>query len=163
MKKSKKFLAMIFSAIPGAGHMYIGLQKQGLQYMSIFFFIIFLNNSLDIGFLMFILPIIWFYSFFDMLNKTSIDGPLEDDNIIFIAWLGKKDNWFKEKNKLAGYLLVAIGAILIFQKFVLYTISWEYRNYIETATLGILFIIGGIKLLMGSKTTTKAGLEDDKS
>lgn len=164
MKSGKRAMAAIFSAIPGAGHMYIGLQKQGLQYMSIFFFTIFLGNWLDISLFMFVIPIIWFYSFFDILKKTSAEILPPDEDIIFVSWIGKNNtSWIKEKNKLLGYILLGFGIVLILEKIVLPEISWEYRNYIETGAASILFIIGGVKLLMGNTSADKVPLEGDKS
>lgn len=162
MKGKSRVLAVMFSALPGAGHMYIGLQRQGLQYMSIFFFTIFLTNWLNVSMLMFILPIIWFYGFFDILNKTSIEGPIPDDDIIFVAWFDKRDNWFKDKNKTLGYIFVGVGLILIIEKIVLPELSWEYQNYIETGIIAILFIAGGIKLLMGNNTVEKNRLKEKR-
>lgn len=49
--------------LPGAGHMYMGFMNMGVSFMSVFFFVIFLSTWLDIGPLLFILPLIWFYSF----------------------------------------------------------------------------------------------------
>lgn len=162
MKRKSRVLAVMFSALPGAGHMYIGLQRQGLQYMSIFLITIFLGNWLNLGMLMFIIPIIWFYNFFDILNKTSMEGPIPDDDIVFISWFDKKDNWFKDKNKALGYIFVGVGLILIIEKIVLPELSYQYRNYIETGIVAALFIAGGIKLLMGNNVVKKDGLKEKR-
>jgi hypothetical protein len=155
MKKGKKTMALLLSCIPGTGHMYIGLQKQGLQYMSIFFFIIFFGNWLNLDFFMFLVPIIWFYSFFDVLKKTSMEEPVPDDNIFSANWFSGQNNWFKEMNKIFGYILVGLGLVLILENIVLPMIdNWEYRRYIETGIAAALFIGGGVKLLMGSKNNT---------
>ncbi len=66
MKKNqiKKTIAMALSIIPGAGHMYLGYQKKGLIIMGGFFFTIFFMGWLNISLFLFVLPLIWFYSFF---------------------------------------------------------------------------------------------------
>lgn len=161
MKKSKKAMALFLSCIPGTGHMYIGLQKQGLEYMSIFFFTIFFSSWLNLQFFMFIIPIIWFYSFFDVLKKVSMEGPVPDDDIFSMNWLRSQDNWFKNRNKIFGYILVGLGLILILENIVLPQIdSWEDRRYIETGIAAVLFIGGGIKLLMGNKTVLTDNKKD---
>jgi hypothetical protein len=155
MKKGKKTMALLLSCIPGTGHMYIGLQRQGLEYMSMFFFIIFFGNWLNLDFVMFLIPIIWFYSFFDVLKKTSMEGPVPDDDIFSSNLFNGENNWFKDKNKIFGYILVGLGLVLILENIVLPSIdNWEYRRYIETGIAAALFIGGGVKLLMGTKKNT---------
>lgn len=161
MKKSKKALAMLFACLPGAGHMYMGLQKQGLEFMSIFFFTIFFGSWLNLNLFMFVIPIIWFYNFFDVLKKVSMEGPIEDDDIIFVSWIDNKNNWLKNKNKVLGYACIIIGAILIADKIILPRMSWEMRSYIETSIVALLFILGGVKLLMGNKVQEKVKEEEE--
>lgn len=152
MRKGKKVMALFFSCIPGAGHMYVDLLKQGLEYMSMFFFVIFFGNWLNLDFFMFLIPIIWFYSFFDVLKKISIEGPVPDDNIFSMKWFGQQNEWFKNSNKIFGYILVGLGVVLILENIVLPMVdNWEYRRYIETGIAAALFIAGGVKLLMGTK------------
>lgn len=70
--RKSPFVTFILSCLPGAGHMYLGLNKRGLQFMAAFFGTIFLIDLVRIGPLMpFLLVIIWFYSMFDALQMTS--------------------------------------------------------------------------------------------
>jgi len=41
MPKKSKFATVILSAVPGVGHMYLGWQQRGLQFMLTFFLMIF--------------------------------------------------------------------------------------------------------------------------
>ena len=68
---NKKLIAVGLSVIPGAGHMYLGLQREGLVLMSIFFFTLFLMSWLNMSVFLFLLPIIWFYSLFDALHSIE--------------------------------------------------------------------------------------------
>ena len=61
-KKSKTF-ASILAMFPGAGHMYLGLQRRGLQLMATFLLSIYLLDLLRLSAFLFLVPIIWFYSF----------------------------------------------------------------------------------------------------
>lgn len=79
--KNKKFNAMFFSIIPGAGHMYLNLPKQGIQLMSLFFLSIFISDWLNFGFFGVLAPIIWFYSFFDAVHKANQEQPAEDGTL----------------------------------------------------------------------------------
>lgn len=161
MRKHNRGLAILFSTIPGAGHMYVGLQKQGLQLMSSFFFMIFFADWTDLGIFMCIVPIIWFYSFFDVLNKTSREGPIDDDDIIFVSWINNRNSLFNEKNKFVAYALIIIGIVLIIEKIIFPWISWELKNYIETGILSLVFILGGVRLLLGNKIEDKSKLGEN--
>lgn len=63
---NKRSLTLALSIVPGAGHMYLGYQKKGLLIMGSFSFSIFFMGWLGISLLLFVLPLIWFYSFFLM-------------------------------------------------------------------------------------------------
>ena len=87
IRKKNKFFTFIFSFVPGAGQMYMGFMKRGLSLMSYFILIISISVWLNIGPLMLIALIIWFYSFFDTQNLSSTPDDefysLEDQYLIF--------------------------------------------------------------------------------
>ena len=60
-------LACLFSIVPVPGHMYLGYQQEGLELMTLFFFLI---DWMRILF-MFVIPVIWFFSMFDALSKAG--------------------------------------------------------------------------------------------
>ena len=71
MKKSS-FWTFVFSLFPGAGHMYLGLMKKGASLMLLFCLTIALSGFLNLSFLLILLPVIWFYSFFDAMNLRNV-------------------------------------------------------------------------------------------
>ncbi|MBU3182106.1 hypothetical protein [Clostridium psychrophilum] len=167
MKKEKsKFLTFIFSLMPGAGHMYMGFMKMGISLMAVFFFIIFLSSFFSIGPLLFVLPLVWFYSFFDCMNKRySTDDEfltLEDKYLFSLDELVKIDKDVLKKHRLAsGILLIIIGGYLIWNN-ILNTlsayISSELFSLINDVTrvapqiiIGIVIILAGLKLIKGKK------------
>ena len=72
MRQKGKFLTFCFSLFPGAGHMYLGFMKMGVSVMTLFWGIVMLGVLMNLGILYFILPVIWCYSFFDVINKNSM-------------------------------------------------------------------------------------------
>lgn len=167
MKKEKsKFLTFIFSLMPGAGHMYMGFMKMGISLMAVFFFLIFLSSFFSIGPLLFVLPLVWFYSFFDCMNKRySTDDEfltLEDKYLFSLDELVKIDKDVLKKHRLAsGILLIIIGGYLIWNN-ILNTlsayISSELFSLINDVTrvapqiiIGIVIILVGLKLIKGKK------------
>lgn len=78
-RKKSSFLAFFCSLIPGAGEMYIGFMKRGLSIMLIFWGLIFISAWSGLGSLLFGMPIIWFYSFFEVHNLRSMPEQMLDE------------------------------------------------------------------------------------
>lgn len=155
---NKKVIALALSIVPGAGHMYLGQQKKGLTYMSMFFFSIFFMGWLRLSFLIFLLPVIWFYVFFDAFHIVNGNDVEEDfDLVSFLP---------KISNSLIGKLLIFIGVIIIFNN-VFYPLVVEYFelgyrfiNYIQTSILALVFIVIGLRMLKTKKEIIR-GEEDE--
>jgi hypothetical protein len=167
MKRNKsKFLAFCFSLLPGAGHMYMGFMKMGLSLMAAFFFIIFLSSFLNIAQLLFILPILWFFAFFDCMNKCYAPDEeflrLEDNYLFSIDELVKMDKGIFKKHKLfAGIVLLILGLYLVFNNILDSLSNYmtpEFYNVIDgvirvapKVVIGIVIIVVGVKLIIGKK------------
>jgi len=149
-----KILALTFSIIPGAGHMYIGQMEKGVQLMVAFFLTLYLSDFLNLSLLLMIAPILWFYSIFDILHKVSNPDKLQDSST-FLADFFQESQFSRKAGKYLGIGLIAIGCIMIFDKIALPQIEtlfdYRIREYIRTGVIAILFILGGIKLIAGSK------------
>lgn len=167
MKRVKnKFLTFIFSLLPGAGHMYLGFMKMGLSLMAAFFFLIFLSSWLRIGSLLIFSPLIWFYSFFDCMNKCYSNEEeflqIEDNYLFSIDKLVKMDKGIIKKHSLlSGIMLVFIGGYLILNNIIhsingyiseaLYNTIYEVMGIAPQLIIGIIIIIFGVKLIIGKK------------
>ncbi|NLW22858.1 MAG: hypothetical protein GXY88_06345 [Tissierellia bacterium] len=143
MKESnRKTITLALSIIPGAGHMYLGLQQRGLILMAIFLFSIFFMGWLGLSLLLFLLPLIWFYSFFDAFHIVN-GKDLEGEELPFIL--------SNIKQKWIGWGLIALGILTIMERIIYPLIPYYIRNYMQTSIVSLIFIIGGIKLLAKSK------------
>ena len=167
MKREKsKFLTFCFSLLPGAGHMYMGFMKMGLSLMAAFFFLIFFASWLNIGPLLFIAPLIWFYSFFDCMNKRySTDeefSQLEDNYLFSIDEIVKIDRGiFKKHRKYTGIALVILGGYLIWNNVInslarfmterVYAAISSITRVAPQVIIGIAIIVVGLKLVSGKK------------
>ncbi|MGH4122076.1 MAG: hypothetical protein ACREV6_03975 [Clostridium sp.] len=167
MKKERsKFLTFCFSLLPGAGHMYLGFMKMGLSLMAAFFFLIFLSSSLSIGTLLFFLPLIWFYSFFDCMNKrysTEEEFLLLEDNYLFsLDEFAKIDKGILKKHSLwSGILLLLFGAYLIWNNIInslasympdgVYRVINNITRVAPQIIIGVAIIVVGAKLIIGKK------------
>lgn len=139
---NKKIITLALSIIPGAGHMYLGYQRKGLVLMGGFFFAIFFMGWLNLSFLLFLLPLIWFYSFFDAFHTLNGNKVEEIDIERLIPVINIK---------YIGIGLIGIGIIVGFQR-IIYPILNQYIedyivNYIQTSIVSLIFIFAGIKML----------------
>ena len=71
-KQKRGFWLFIASLLPGAGELYMGFRKMGLSIMVLFWGCIACASLLGFDALIYLLPIIWFYSFFNVHNLKSL-------------------------------------------------------------------------------------------
>ncbi|WP_339273193.1 multi-tm2 domain protein [Paenibacillus sp. FSL W8-0426] len=166
--RRSKVLATLLSAFPGAGHLYLGLQKRGIQLMFLFLGSIYVLDLLRLSVFLFMIPLIWFYSFFDGLQCSSRYGrePLNDQPIL-------KD-WVRHQ-RLIGFGIVLMGAYYLTIRLIIpqlnelfpdFFVTYEINSYINTIIVSLLLIGGGLKLLFGkqrSSSGSSAGDHDSDS
>jgi hypothetical protein len=151
--KKSKMIATFLSIVPGAGHMYLGLQKRGLQLMGAFFFCIYIMDVLRLSFFLFLIPILWFYSFFDALQQISKQGQEDLKDIPFVDWFINHQKW-------VGIVLLGLGLYYLTNEMLLNLldsiypkerISYLFNRYFQNIVVSVLLIGGGLRLLTGSK------------
>lgn len=157
-KSNKKTITLTLSVIPGAGHMYLGHQKKGLFIMGTFFFTVFFMGWLGVSLFLFILPIIWFYSFFDAFHLIEGNNIEIKDKESSFALPDIKPKWI-------GWGLIIIGILVVLERILYPLISYEIQNYVQTLIVSLIFIMGGIRLLIKNNRKEKQsnieGLEKD--
>ncbi|MCM1162318.1 MAG: hypothetical protein NC412_14015 [Roseburia sp.] len=141
-KKKNGFLTFIFSLIPGAGEMFMGFFKQGISIMCIFWGVIAISSYFIVGPLTFLLPIIWFYSFFHVHNLASLSDEefyaVEDKFLFdFDENVFKKQIGTEKPRKILAVILIVFGSYAIWDMFMNYI-----RNY-----LGVYFETVAVSLL----------------
>ncbi|MBP2240922.1 hypothetical protein J2Z40_001482 [Cytobacillus eiseniae] len=164
--KKSKAIATFLSIFPGAGHLYLGMQRRGIQLMAAFLFSIYILDILRLGIFLFLIPIIWFYSFFDGLQKASKyeDEPMEDTPII--SYLMNQQKWIGIGMILLGLYYLTTTIVLPVISPMIYNmididIRYWFDRYFQTGIVCILLIGGGIKLLLG-KRVNKVELEKEE-
>ncbi|WP_280771658.1 hypothetical protein [Salipaludibacillus daqingensis] len=154
--QKSKVIATLLAIFPGAGHLYLGYQKRGIQLMAAFLLSIYVLDLLRLSVFVFLIPIIWFYSFFDGLQKASRQGEEEIDDQPVIPYLVNHQRWVG-----IGFILLGVYFILdrVFipaiapqiAEFIQMEFSMWYYDYFQIILVSIILIAGGIKLLSGSK------------
>lgn len=167
--KRSKFWTIVFAFLPGAGHMYNGFMKLGVSFMGLFFGLWMVASVINIGPLAFLAPVIWFYAFFDCVNKIFLNDDefyMQEDRYLFTREQleNMNINIFKERNLLVGTILILIGIYALWNNVVLHILSTydllspavyqaivDFGNIIPQLVVGSLIIWAGIALIMGKK------------
>lgn len=175
-KKKSRFLTFIFSLMPGAGEMYMGFMKRGLSIMSMFFLFILSSTWLNIGPIIYVLPIIWFYSFFSVNNICSLPDEefyaLEDD-FIFDIDKGKESSklFVKKYRNFVALALILFGTSILWNnissilRIVLPAFIYEFTHqvgyYLPQLIIGIAIISLGVQLIRGKKIELEKSDQND--
>lgn len=175
MKKQKHgFWVFIFSLIPGAGEMYMGFKKQGLSIMLLFWGSIALASITGLGWLAMFLPVIWFYSFFNVHNLKSLSEEefysVEDNYILHMDQFSGDMGKFLQKHQSAvAWVLILFGICILWSRFtsLLYFIvpnnmaDYVYNicNSLPQIVIATDIIAAGIYLLTQQKKKLKQETE----
>lgn len=140
-RKYNKIYTALLSMIPGAGHMYLGLMKKGLQFMFIFFGSIIVTDLIYSARSFTVLNIVvWFYAFFDAYHsrkKLEAGRDVEEDLFLELRLSSAKP-------KYVGLGFVALGGMVLLQQVVIEVISLDiivFPPYIKTAIIDSIFPI----------------------
>jgi hypothetical protein len=158
------FLFFIFLAVPGLRHMYMGLMRRGLHFLTAFFGSITIAALLGGRLGTVLVPVIfivWFYSAFDsyQMHRLSQKGekvedvPLFKDRVSQAIW-----DYFSSRRYITGVIVILLGVYLLLRQIVSsrhmfyipdYVIG--YINLVFDSMIPLLFIIGGIYLMVKAK------------
>lgn len=161
MKYSKK-TALFFSLFPGAGHMYIGLIKQGIELMVLFFFVFFISNSFNFTFFGIFIPVIWCYSIFDVKTKIDQGENAKDDDLpIFKSSNFSKSFLNNNTEKYIAYILILMGIFSlidnIFVPFINRYLDYEVIRLVKDLIISIVLIGIGLFIIKDRNKTIKPG------
>lgn len=169
MKTSKKskFLTFCLSLFPGAAHMYMGFMKMGISLMGLFIIAISIAGMLDVGILILVNILIWFYAFFHANNLAYLSdeafAQVEDNFLFGIDTLNQSKITAEKYRKYLGIGLIVFGTIMIwnitmnrfmprmldyFPDFIR-EIFWRIRSLVPQLVFGIVVIAFGVKMLRG--------------
>jgi len=151
--RKNRTLATIIAIFPGAAHLYLHMNKRGIQLMASFLFAVYVLDMMRLSFFLFLIPILWFYSFFDALQSIAKyeNGTLTDKPLI--------ENWTAH-NKMIGILLVILGGYYAFKQVIMQVLYELFPNssythwfssFGQTVIVAAILIGAGFKLLLHRK------------
>lgn len=165
-KQKRGFWTFVFSLIPGAGEMYMGFMRRGMSIMIVFWLLIALSGLMSTGIFLFGIPLLWFYSFFNVHNLKGLSEEefysIQDDYAFHIDEFVVDKGGFvrKYRNVIAG-IFILIGCSILWDglyrvllriipenfHFIVYFIS----DIVPKFAVGIGIILLGILLIRGKK------------
>ena len=167
MQKQKRgFWLFIFSLIPGAGEMYMGFKKQGISIMLLFWGVFAVGSCTGMDWLIFLIPIIWFYSFFNVHNLKSLSEEefysVEDSYVLHMdKLLGDVDTLLSHHRKLTAIILIVFGASILWNNLVdffymilpgyLANVLGTFAYHLPQLVIAVAIIFAGIYILTRKK------------
>ena len=182
-----RFLAFLFSLMPGCGLMYLGYMKKGLQIMLAFAAVSFIGGffaSYSMGwlgaFFFMLLPVLWFYQMFDAIHTVTrmknqgVELPTDDGFYLPDKVLRFSAAHNRTGAKIIAGILIVTGSISLIMG--VFNNLWRYpgiddevvrlindtiRYNLAPAIISIVLIAVGVTLLKGDKKK-KSGNSYDK-
>lgn len=151
MNRRSTFVTFLASLIPGAGYMYFGMLRFGIETMLIFFIVPKLISLIGFGFISYIFSIpFWLYTFFDTYKvaRQYDNGEIIEDK----SWLDKdkvyKVSMSNRAVNTVAIVLILIGVLALVNRiFGVYDIFYSLKQYIVPA----IFIIIGLYVLFNER------------
>lgn len=161
---SAKFLFFIFSLIPGAAHMHLGLFRRGLQLMIITF-----GGASLISFIYldYLIPLVlipaWFFSFFEShhLRRQLEKGQVISDEDLFNRQLFDYTPLLNNR-RLIGSTIIIVGILSLMRGLEQSSIlnrffgNWNFYFLLRGSLIPLCLILGGIYLIAKAKQPAKA-------
>lgn len=163
--KKNGFLNFCFSLVPGAGQMYQGFIKRGASIMTLFFGWLCVSAYMGVDEILFFLPVIWFFGFFDALHRNSLSDAEREQLKDGFLWVHEEefDKMTLRKFRIpAAVVLIFIGAYELLRMFV-YMLIGRGILFWDSTIVGLVYdefpkmvfsfviIMVGVYLISGKK------------
>lgn len=173
-RKKNRFWTFWLSFIPGCVEMYTGFMKKGLSLMVAFWGIIAIAVVLELGPVVFLALIVWFYSFFHARNMAHMNeneiSELEDDYLYHLESFGGLGKQLTQNyRKWTAVFLILLGAMLLLRIVIdmlliilpepVRTMLGYLYSYVPQIMIGAVIIAIGVAMIKGKK---QEFLEEEK-
>ncbi|MCR8645144.1 hypothetical protein NV379_21030 [Paenibacillus sp. N1-5-1-14] len=153
-------IATLLSIFPGAGHLYLGAQKRGIQLMIVFLVSLYLMDMMRLSIFLFLVPIIWFFAFFDSLQLISkYETYGVEDRPVISGYLTNYRKWIGLGMIFIAFYFVfeRLGGVVFRTFFDIDYNQWNkiyfiVKDYMQVIFVAAIFIIGGLFLLLRKKS-----------
>lgn len=162
--QKNRFFTLVFSCCPGAGEMYMGLYKQGIGLMGLFFGIVTVSAWTSLEELCILLPIVWCYSFFHTHNLRRMNEEefaAVEDKFFFEDYVNWERDWqFTAKHRrIFGIMLLLIGISVLWREgtyllgsfFNLPDVFWYISRGLPQVIMALIVLYGALRLMRAPK------------
>ena len=160
--RKNKFFTFVLACLPGAGQMYQGLLKRGISLMLLFWGIVAVSATLYLPFISFALPVVWFYAFFDAMNRSNMtvdELRMVPDRPILVDSAGDASQIFQRRHIAIGATAIVLGLLMIYNMLSRYLADFlrQYNIYIyglldaiPVVVVSVVIICFGVRLIKGT-------------
>ena len=174
--QKNRFFTLVFSCCPGAGEMYMGLYKQGISLMLLFFGTVAISAWTRLDELCILLPVVWCYSFFHTHNLRLM--PAEafaeiEDKFIFEDHMDFGKDWkLTEKHqRVFGWLLLFLGVSIIWETgldlfgtfFQMPNFFWYLNRSIPQIIMALIVLYGALRLMRAPKEVAEEEIVEEET
>jgi hypothetical protein len=158
---NRRLVAVLLNAVPGAGHIFLGLKEKGFQLAGCFFVLYFVAEISSIDILNIPVALLWLYSILDTISLTSQTS--YEARELQISGLDSAAILSSLKNKLhwIGGILIFLGITVLLNRAAVNFIDPEYIKlfnlYFKDGLVSLILILVGIKLILGKKNLKQVG------
>lgn len=153
LKEPRNDLALLFSLVPGLGHLAIGYAKQGFLLLLIMTSSFLLINEFNMFYLRYFTLLLWVYSFFDILYILRNQRSKQQGDETLLEAIKSYKNWI-------GLGLIIIGLYFIVDVSInhflgrineqWYLFYHQYKHTFLSIVAAFIVILSGVKLMTGS-------------
>lgn len=146
--------------------MYLGLMRQGIELMFLFFLTMAITGVFDMSIFGILLPIMWFYSIFDVKDKVGRMDTLQDGDLpIFKSTNFSKSLQDENAAKYIAYIFIILGLFSLLDNIVIPLLN-QYVNYeilrlTKDLFISLLLIVVGIFMIFKRKKGDKTCSKDE--
>lgn len=177
LRKRNKFWTVVLAVIPGAGHMFNGFMKLGLSFMGLFAGIFMLATWMRFDALAILEPVIWFFAFFDCINRCFVDDDefyaQEDRYLLSEETLKRFHLETTERSRqVVGVALIVVGVYAIWNNifgywmlellpYFLRDVAYTLSRLIPQIIVAVLIIWAGVSLVRGKRQEMERNVEKE--
>ncbi len=141
-RKKSRFWSFVLSFLPGCAEMYMGFMKTGISLMAMFWGLIAVATVLNIGEVMFIALIVWFYGFFHANNMAGLAQSelemMKDDYLFHVEGLcGAGEKLTGSYRKIVSVVLIVLGCVLCIRG-----VFGMLRNFLPKVVIQMYYVLG---------------------
>jgi len=147
--------------------MYMGFMKMGLSLMGLFAVTLAIAGTLDLGAVLLLSVVIWFYGFFHAHNLAGLEEDkfraVEDDYLFHMSSFSRGKEFISFYRKAVAAVLIFLGAVMLWDVICRFTLDYVQlpdelnsvisgmNDVLPRIIISVAIIILGVHMIKGKK------------